>query len=255
MRILVTFAVEAEFAPWRRLREFAKSHELASSYAGVMAAYVSKAGNDRIEVLLTGIGRESCERIFANHQIAPTDRPDIVISSGLAGALRQNLKPGDLVAARTTRTLNNETKVDSDLSCLRLAADSGAIPIDTLITADRIVPTAEEKSRLAYSGEVVEMESAFILNHFARLGVPVLALRGISDSANEDLPLDFDRCLTPQGEIKPMNLINQIVRRPGNLPSLIRFGRQSSQAAQNLAQFMDKFVETVTKATCGAAAR
>ncbi len=255
MRILVTFAVEAEFAPWRRLREFAKSHELASSYAGATAAYAAKAAHDRIEILLTGIGRESCERIFANHQIAPGDRPDIVISSGLAGALRQNFKPGDLVVARTTRTLNNESNVDSDLSYLRLAKNSGAIPIDTLITTDRIVSTAAEKSRLAYSGEVVEMESAVILSHFARLGVPVLALRGISDSANEDLPLDFDRCLTPQGDIKPMNLINQIVRRPGNLRNLVRFGRQSSQAAQNLAQFMNRFVETLSKATCGAAVR
>ena len=255
MRILVTFAVEAEFAPWRKLRKFAKSVELASRYSGVAAAYAARAADDRIEILLTGIGRESCEQIFSNHRSAPAERPDIVISSGLAGALRQNFKPGDVVVARKTRTLNNELNVDSDLSYLRLATDSGAIPIDTLITAERTVPTAEEKGRLAYSGEVVEMESAPILTHFARWGVPVLALRGISDSANEDLPLDFDRCLTPRGEIRPMNLINQIVRRPGNLPNLVRFGRQSHQAAQNLAQFMDKFVETLTKATFRAAAR
>ena len=57
-----------------------------------------------------------------------------------------------------------------------------------------------------------------------------------------DLPIDFDRCLTPQGAIKPMSLINAIVRRPSKLPNLVRFGRQSNQAAQRLASFLDDFI-------------
>ena len=253
MRILVTFAVEAEFAPWRRLRKFSKSTRLAARFSGATSVYESGTGEDRIEILLTGIGRNSCERIFGHNTIVQAERPDIVISSGLAGALKQSFKPGDVVVARKTRTLRNDANVDSDLIFLGHAMEAGAIPVDTLITVDRVVLTAEEKARLAFFGEVVEMESAIILAHFASHGVPVLALRGISDTADEDLPVDFDRCLTPQGEIKPMNLINQIVRRPGNLPSLVRFGRQSNQAAHNLAQFLDKFVETLTQAAHGAA--
>ena len=84
------------------------------------------------------------------------------------------------------------------------------------------------------------MESAIVMTRFAREGVPSIAVRAISDVSGENLPLDFDRCLTPQGAIKPLNLLNQIVRGPGNLPEILRFGRQSFQAGQNLAAFLEK---------------
>jgi len=122
------------------------------------------------------------------------------------------------------------------------AIQQGALPIETLITVDRIVPTAEEKARLAFFGEAVDMESAIIMSHFAAAAVPGVTIRAVSDAADEDLPIDFDRCLTPQGAIKPMSLINAIVRRPSKLPNLVRFGRQSNQAAQRLASFLDDFI-------------
>jgi hypothetical protein len=122
------------------------------------------------------------------------------------------------------------------------AVQAGAIAIETLITAERLVSTAVEKERLSFFGEVVDMESAFVMSEFLRTSTPCVTIRAISDSANEDLPVDFDRCLTPQGEIKAMKLVNEIVRRPGSLPNLVRFGRQSSGAANSLASFLDRFV-------------
>jgi len=111
-----------------------------------------------------------------------------------------------------------------------------------LITAQQFVRTAEEKRRLAFFGEAVDMESAYILAKCARASVPCIAIRGISDAADEDLPIDFDRCLTPQGAVKPMNLVNTIVERPSLLPKLIRFGRQSNHAIHKLVEFLDSFV-------------
>jgi len=79
----------------------------------------------------------------------------------------------------------------------------------------------------------------------AQAGIPAVTIRAISDAADEDLPIDFDRCLTPQGAVRPLSLVNAIVRRPGNLSNLVRFGRQSNMAAQKLAQFLDEFVASV----------
>ena len=86
------------------------------------------------------------------------------------------------------------------------------------------------------------MESAIIMSHCAASAIPSVTIRAVSDAADEDLPLDFERFLTPQGAIKPMSLVNAIVRRPGKLPGLVRFGRQSNQAAQKLVAFLDDFV-------------
>ncbi|HXN96671.1 MAG TPA: hypothetical protein VN879_19350 [Candidatus Acidoferrales bacterium] len=236
MRILVTFAVEAEFAPWRKLREFKKrTLENGSSFKTTF-------GDNDLEVLLTGIGHAACGVTLAKRTFLQEGKPDLVISSGLAGALKEGLRPGDLIVPLKARTLRNDANADSDLVFRERAIQQGALPIETLITVDRIVPTAEEKARLAFFGEAVDMESAIIMSHFAAAAVPGVTIRAVSDAADEDLPIDFDRCLTPQGAIKPMSLINAIVRRPSKLPNLVRFGRQSNQAAQRLASFLDDFI-------------
>jgi adenosylhomocysteine nucleosidase len=236
MRILVTFAVEAEFAPWRKLREFKKrSMENGSSFKTTF-------GDNDLEVLLTGIGHAACGVTLAKKSFLQEGKPDLVISSGLAGALKEGLRPGDLIVPLKARTLRNDANADSDLVLRERAIQQGALPIETLITVDRIVPTAEEKARLAFFGEAVDMESAIIMSHFAAAAVPGVTIRAVSDAADEDLPIDFDRCLTPQGAIKPMSLINAIVRQPSKLPNLVRFGRQSNQAAQRLASFLDDFI-------------
>ncbi len=253
MRILVTFAVDAEFAPWRKLRRFLKTSNANPTLPEATASFQTELASHHVEVALTGIGKACCDRIFSDKRFPYAMKPDVVISSGLAGALKDPLQTGDLVVARKSRTLRNDANVDADPLLLERASEQGAIPIETLITVDRIVPTAEEKARLAFFGQAVDMESALILANFRNLGIPVLALRAISDTANENLPLDFDRCLTPQGAIKPMNLINQIVRRPGNLPNLVRFGRQSNQAAQKLVEFLDNFLATIPVSVAGVA--
>ena len=233
MRILVTFAVEAEFSPWRKLRRFTKAQGLNGAARIGIPWYSSALGEHKFDVLLTGIGKASCEHALHHGGAANTD---LVISSGLAGALKIDLRPGDVVVPRTMRTLRNDASVTADTEFRERAVKQGALAIETLITVEKVVQSAEEKARLAFFGEAVDMESAIVASHFAATSVPVVTIRAISDAAGEDLPIDFDRCLTPQGAVKPMSLVNAIVRRPGRLPNLVRFGRQSNQAAQRLAR-------------------
>jgi nucleoside phosphorylase len=242
MRVLVTFAVEAEFAPWRKLRKFDHMSLGPRGQSEFTQLWEALIGDNCVSVYLTGMGRGLPSEAVEMREAFFTSKLDLAISSGLAGALKEGLKPGDLIAPQKVRTLRNDANADSDLVFRERAIQQGALPIETLITVDRIVPTAEEKACLSFFGEAVDMESAIVMSHFVAAAVPALTIRAISDSADEDLPIDFDRCLTPQGAIKPMSLVNAIVRRPGKLPNLVRFGRQSNQAAQRLAGFLDKFI-------------
>lgn len=242
MRILVTFAVEAEFAPWRKLRKFDQMRLGTRGASECTYVWETLIGGTAVSVYLTGIGRGLPRDAVEMREAFFTSKLDLVISSGLAGALKAGLKPGALVAPQKARTLRNDANADSD-SVFRLRAiQQGALPIETLITVDHIVSAAREKARLAFFGEAVDMESAYIMAHFVAATVPVLTIRAVSDAADEDLPIDFDRCLTPQGAIRPMSLVNALVRRPGKLPDLVRFGRQSNQAAQRLASFLDEYI-------------
>jgi adenosylhomocysteine nucleosidase len=242
MRIVVTFAVEAEFAPWRKLRKFQPLRVRPHGASENTDIWETLIGETAVTVYLTGIGRGLPRDAVEMREAFFTSKLDLAISSGLAGALKEGLKPGDLIVPLKVRSLRNDASADSDSVSRERAIQRGALPIETLITVDRIVPTAEEKARLAFFGQAVDMESARIMSHFAAVGVPVLTIRAVSDSADEDLPIDFDRCLTPQGGIKPMSLVNAIVRQPSKLPDLVRFGRQSNQAAQRLAGFLDDFI-------------
>jgi nucleoside phosphorylase len=240
MRILVTFAVGAEFAPWRKLRPFSKTNE-----KGRVQLFQGLLGGHEVAVLLTGIGRASVKTALQFYDSSHQTRPDVVISSGMAGALSGQLRPGDIVAPRTTRTLKNDVRAESEQRFLEIAAQKGATILETMITSMALVTTAEEKTRLAFFGQAVEMESALILSHFAESHAHLASIRAISDVADEDLPIDFDRCLTPQGAIKPLSLLNQLVRRPTLLPRLVEFGKQSHTAAQNLATFLDSFLGAI----------
>jgi adenosylhomocysteine nucleosidase len=242
MRILVTFAVEAEFAPWRKLRKFQPLRVRPHGAIENKGIWETLIGETVVSVYLTGIGRGIRRDAVEMRETFFTSKLDLAISSGLAGALKESLRPGDLIVPLKARTLRNDASAVSDPPFRERAIQQGALPIETLITVDRIVPTAQEKARLAFFGEAVDMESARIMSHFVSAGVPVLTIRAVSDAADEDLPIDFDTCLTPQGEIKPMSLVNAIVRRPSKLPNLVRFGRQSNQAAQRLAGFLDDFI-------------
>jgi adenosylhomocysteine nucleosidase len=255
MRILVTFAVEAEFAPWRKLRKFDEMRVGRRGESEYARLWETLIGDTSVSVYLTGIGRVLPREAIEIREAFFTSKLSLAISSGLSGALKEGLKPGDLIAPQKARTLRNDANADSDPMFRERAIQQGALPVETLITVNRIVPTAEEKARLAFFGEAVDMESAMIMSSFVAAGVPVLTIRAISDSADEDLPIDFDRCLTSQGAIRPMSLVNAIVRRPGALPNLVRFGRQSNQAAQRLAGFLDEFIAGLPVAQERVAAR
>lgn len=240
MRILVTFAVDAEFAPWRKRRKFRRVSD--SEFASTLGAN----SDHEVAVLLTGIGEATAEAAVARSVFFASARPDVLISSGFAGALKEQFPPGTIVAPARTRTLKNHANVDSDVAVREEAIRLGAAPIDHLITLDRLVKTAEEKQKLAFLGQAVDMESAVVMSRFVSADVPAAALRVISDGVAEDLPVDFDRCLTAQGGIKPMSLAHQLVRRPNNLASLIRFARRSYGAAQQLAEFLEKLALALT---------
>ena len=77
MKILVTFAVESEFAAWRRQHDFRQvAHE-------PFALYLSEIAGNTVRALLTGMGTASATEATRWALASPAD---ICISSGFAGA-------------------------------------------------------------------------------------------------------------------------------------------------------------------------
>ncbi len=90
------------------------------------------------------------------------------------------------------------------------------------------------------------MESYHILSMVSGTQVPSLAVRAISDAADDSLPLDFGRVLTREGGIRLARLTKELLAHPFKIPALVAFGQQSAKAAQSLAEFLDRFVRAVS---------
>src|SRR5580704_15686710 len=111
MRILVTFAIKAEFSPWSARHPFVPYEFEDWERRREFALFKANIGADEVTVLLTGIGGQNAARAISS---LPRERYDVCISSGLAGSLYAALKPGEVVVARTVETLGGECQAASD---------------------------------------------------------------------------------------------------------------------------------------------
>ena len=141
----------------------------------------------------------------------------------------------------------------SDPALVRLAEMHGARSIERLLSSAKMVVTREGKGRLGRMAEAVEMESYAILSGAAARGIPAVAIRAISDAADQDLPLDFSAMLDGSGTVRGAKLARALVRAPHKLPGLIRLGHASHRAATRLAQFLDGFVKDLALREVGPA--
>ena len=241
MRVLVTFAVEAEFAPWRKRWPFVRVVSRMPHYSSG-SWYKAKLGAAEVEVFLTGIALRKSEpglTFLLKHS------PAICISSGLAGALSPSLGKSEIVVARAVRAISGGLAQPCHTHLVEIAARMGAKTANLFLTSPRVVSTAKEKADAARAGDVVEMESLTILNKASETWIPCVAIRAISDSATEDLPLDFNQVTNSSGRISWSRVVLQLARKPSRVPRMLELARHSVEAANRLADFLDRYIPAV----------
>lgn len=233
MKILVTFAVEWEFKPWLRLRSFRQDPDSKQVFQSRIA------GSD-VKVVLTGVGAQNAIRSV---QAAVDELPDVCITSGLAGGLKPERRPGDVLVARAARSEAPGEAFNSDESLFNAAVECGAKPVNQFICAESVVRTAKDKSRLAASADAVDMESFAIMKEMSKLGVRCVAVRSVADSAEMDVPCDFDQALDSSGRIRIIHVLGQVISDPRQAWPLAQLGARSSRAAASLARYLDGFAD------------
>jgi adenosylhomocysteine nucleosidase len=243
MRILVTFAIKAEFSQWSSRHPFVPYEFENWETRREFDLFKANIGTDEITVLLTGIGAESAAKAILS---IPLEVHDVCISSGLAGSLDAALTPGDVVVARATETVDHGGKAASDPNLFELAVASGAKPVSVSLTSEKIIATADAKEDLSQQGSIVEMETTHILSAAIQRHVPCVAVRAISDAADEDLPVDFGRILDAHGHLKMGGLLKEVGLSPHRIPLLVQFGRQSRAATKSLADFLDRYISAIS---------
>jgi nucleoside phosphorylase len=244
MKVLVTFALEAEFAPWRARRKFRRRAWAQTD------VYVAAAEGADVVVALTGVGPRIASLRLADILRSGQDSIDICVSSGVAGALKPAYHIGEVLVAKSVRSeLPDENAsaplLDSSGALVSFAAECGATLVERFYTAPRVIGTVAEKQYLGMIADAADMESFAILKEAADRGVPAAAIRSVSDLADEDLGIDFNRVLTPEGNVSLPRVLGELARHPRSLPKLTKLGSHTKQAAESLARFLDRYVETL----------
>lgn len=238
MKVLVAFALENEFAPWRRSRSFQRRSGAAD------ASYGGRIGDTDVCVVLTGVG-ETHARGAVRQALA--DAPDVFIVSGLAGSLRPQYRPGDVLVAAAVCEASGTGVVQSDAVLVETAAVFGARRVSMFVTANQVAVNAEEKKRLSFVGDAVDMESFGAMTEAAARNIPTVAIRAISDAADENLPLDFNAVLNERGGIQLSRVLGRVALAPHRLPGLLRLSRNSRRAAESLTRFLDAYAAHLNK--------
>lgn len=242
MRILVTFAVEAEFAPWRKLRN------LRRRSVADFQVFEAQIGRASVDFVVTGMGVENAAR---GTRSVISDQHDFCIASGFAGALHPQYKVGDILAAESVQFLGKSKTLQSNRHLARHAEQDGAKYAKLLLTADHVVRTPAEKAQLAPFAEYVDMESFGVFSASQEAKRPAVAIRVISDGHDGELPVDIELTMSKRGAIKIGRVLRYVSKHPIRLPALIRLGRDSRTAAEALATFLEAYIKKISFFTHG----
>jgi nucleoside phosphorylase len=237
MRVLVTYAVEAEFAPWRKLRDL-RRREL-----GGRPAFEAEIGRARVDFVVTGMGPGNA---LKGAEAAMSEPHDICIASGFAGSLQAEHRVGDVLAAQAVQQIGKRETIECARNLFRAACSNQAVAARMFLTSDHLITKAAEKEQLAPFGDAVDMESFATLSMAKRKRLAAVAIRVISDRFDEDMPADIDTTVDANGRVLVRGVAKHLARHPLQLPALIRLGRQTRTAAEALAHYLEAFLKELS---------
>jgi len=195
-RIGIVMAMQEEIRPvLRRLGRYRKER------AGQFPLYHFQQDGRQQFLIESGMGiiRASA----ATAELISRAQPRLIITAGLGGAVRPGLNVGDLVLAGQVLTLGNglTSEIADIANEALLRAMHQSVPGQpfrivggTTVTTSGIVNKSQADQQLAQEivNPVLDMETSAVAEIAANNGIPLLAVRAISDAADEELLFSLD---------------------------------------------------------------
>jgi adenosylhomocysteine nucleosidase len=196
------------------------------------AGAFKKLCGETVPLFFTGIGRANAEK--ATRAFLATHTPQLLLTCGFAGGLVPELKIGDVVFE-----IPNEGGNDG-YAAVRAGLVKGGAKPGKIVCVDRIATTAKEKQKLreATGAVAAEMESAAVQAICGERGIRCVTVRVISDTANDDLPLDFNKFLNEDKSVDMSKLMMAVAKAPWKMGALMQLQQNTKMAAHQLAEVL-----------------
>lgn len=189
---------------------------------------------DKVHVFLTGIGRENAEK--AAREFLAAHKPSLLMTCGFAGGLIPELKIGDVIF----ETPQRNGAGDDVYAAVRSKLAAAGAKEGKVFCADRIAATAADKKQLHEDtgADAAEMESGAVQAVCKGQGIPCVTVRVISDTADQDLPLDFNKFLKEDKSLDMSKLMMAVAKAPWKMGALMELQKNTKLAAQRLADVL-----------------
>ncbi len=246
--IALIAAMTLEAAPVVRRMSVQRREE----HGGAQAVVGTLAGAE-VALLTSGTGKEAAA--YAARWALDAFTPKAMLCFGLAGGLRPEAQPSDLVFCSSVIAAANGATgraCAADVRLLVRAEDVAAqrrlrYVTGPCVTVSEVVTRPGDKARLgaAHQADAVEMESWWIAEAAAQKNVPFLAVRAISDSVDFRLPDTVSSLGDAHGNARPLAVMAYLLTHPHHVPLLWRLRRHHLRATQNLASFLEALAPQV----------
>lgn len=237
--ILIFYAFAREIAPFRR-----RVGNRAPIALEGLQGFRANVGGREIVAVGHGIGHkraaDSVRRAFNQMPV-----PELVIGTGVVGALSSGLKPGDLIVSERVLAIERDGQtaeqvavanaedlraVGRSLGMANIAYSSGAI-----LTSHRVLVSGAEKRRAKEcTGAIaVDMETAAIATEANARDIRFVAIRAVLDEVDDEV---FGVEMTDEnGDVRPLALTSYLLRNPGTMLKLPKMIRNLSRATASIA--------------------
>jgi len=237
--ILIFVALKAESHPLR-----ARLSDRGALPDSELDGYQGRIAGVPVTLAVTGMGvRQS--RISAANVMDSLTSIDLVITSGVAGGLRDDLTVGKVVLSERLLTCRDDFRPEQILdpptewigrfvNALEASGISHAAGLT--ITSRRPIMTAADKRRayLQSGGAIsVDMESAAIALEAERRGLPFVCMRTILDIAGEDVA--GARLVDQNGRVRPLAAAKALITDPRTIIGVAHLLRNLRLATHSLA--------------------
>ncbi len=181
--------------------------------------------------IASGIGREP--GVLAARALVASERPDILVSVGFAGALTRHLRVGETIAPGTV--IDGQTGE-------RFQAEAGTgVLVSSAEIADE---SAKRQLGEQYGADAVDMEGASVALVAREHGIAFCAVKSISDELGFAMP-PFGAYVTADGKLALERFAAHVAVRPAYWPSLMQLARNSKRASLELSVALEHLLSTL----------
>lgn len=226
--IAVTFALPTESSEF--LRRLGNKSRAKGNGISIVRGTI---GHRSIEVVYTGVGEKICRQRIG--KFLENRRFDFLISAGFAGSVNHQLRVNDLFFAKNFSTVDLRHASLSNVSVY--SAD--------MLTVPALIDSSEEREKIGResAASAIDMETEFIARACAAQGIPLLALRVITDTPTQPFPAPPRVLFDIQRQRTNIAVLARFfLAHPRRMPDLVQFARRIAGAKKILAKALVEIV-------------